>query len=508
MTAINQDTTTQVIDATPAAVAELDNPQAQPPVVSATPADLDAQAADAVVGDIALEDPLTTAVQPMYDAVRDQERMNVEIQNASGVADALQGMQAAMGGAFNREGVSRAETEALQVAIEALVFVTGIPTTTNLAFESHDRRRHDNAQLVMENLGDLVVQVIDAIARVIAGVMEWLKDFYMKLTSNAKQLRNKALAVRERLVRKSKYKFERPEDEHDAIKTGNADRLNDRDVNEDGQRSADDNDSSAKTTQPGRLAVLIGRNDKDLKLGPQFVGEFETYVNQVVAKKNVVWSLYNNIERQFDDLIKSAGDDEESFKAAANSFAKGLTFADHGLEKTKAVEVPEGMVALLDELPFGHMSVVHVKVQDLDRGWQLVGKTNMSVRRTPGQSDIGDEAQITPLKFAAATRVVDSVVKLAEAYIDEGIVKKQVDGLTKLMKDLRAESKKISKGEQARVLRHAAEAFTRMLTQGVAAKRSYDIKIGLGALAYVAQYGQNALGHKIERMAEEAAGAA
>ena len=408
-----------------------------------------AEFAESAESDIIEMDEANNNIQGLDDGMDEAEE----------TADTLDKMSESLGEAAEDGGISEPAAEAVRVAVEHLCARIGMPAGHRVmpSMESFgDRSSRVTATMeAMDGIKARAKSIWDAIVKVFNQAIDWVKDFFRKLTDSSLKLKKRAEKI----------------------------------ITEAGKMGSKVISSNAKIST-GSFAKQL-RIDNTLPVGVEFTKKFDTYTSDI-----------KDINTQFRAF-------SESGKTAISEIMGAVTKGDSLKEKIAAAAKKMGSGWDAPTSDNNDLKIDGMKLGEWDLGFG--GKSFYS--RVPSDESLNKaDANYAELLKNTKFTVADNSASKSEAELPKevmpldkeqiksvaGAIKtnmEQYKDLSKELKALEASRDSIRKGmdrvknvltEEDRTAARITKTYVSALTAGASSLRSYDIKTCKAALDYCA----------------------
>lgn len=378
---------------------------------------------------------------------------------AEETADTLDKMGESLGEAAEDGGISEPAAEAVRVAVEHLCARIGMPAGSRVmpSMENFgDRSSRVTATMeAMDGIKDRAKSIWEAIVKVFNQAIDWVKDFFRKLTDGSLKLKKRAETIAK-----------------------NAKALGSKTIKADGKVSA------------GGFAKQLAIDGK-APVGTAFAAVFETYTKKI--------SGINASQKSFSEKGKAAVKEvmatvttEGKVKEKANDFlkifelppnAKQSSNNDFKIDDTNLIEVDLG---LGNKSYYCRIPKPGSEAKEASAVTEALKNTKMFVADKTGATGLENlEKETTPLSKEDVISVADKVKTHMDLYKDFA---KEIKALEESRDSVRKGMDKLKNAfsEDDRTAARLTKVYISAATAGASALRSHDIKTCKAALDYCA----------------------
>ena len=408
-----------------------------------------AEFAESAESDIIEMDEANNNIQGLDDGMDEAEE----------TADTLDKMGESLGEAAEDGGISEPAAEAVRVAVEHLCARIGMPAGSRVmpSMESFgDRSSRVTATMeAMDGIKARAKSIWEAIVKVFNQAIDWVKDFFRKLTDGSLKLKKRA----EKII-------------------SEAGKLGSKTIKADAKIQAG---GFAKQLCVGTTVPAAG----------EFSKRFGEYVNSQKAVNGVMRGLSEKGKTAIGELMASVTKDED-LKAKVISTAKVISAASAGDTSSNTELAMDGMKLTEWKFRFGNKSFYArvPEASEVDKADANIGDLLKNTKFTVAANSEAKEEkdlpkEIAPLEKEQIKSVASDIKSHMDTYKD---FSKDIKALEDSRDSVRKGMDRVKNafGENDRTAARLAKTYVSALTAGASSLRSYDIKTCKAALDYCA----------------------
>ncbi|MDD2879675.1 MAG: hypothetical protein PHQ58_04495 [Rhodoferax sp.] len=406
-----------------------------------------AEFAESAESDIIEMDEANNNIQGLDDGMDEAEE----------TADTLDKMGESLGEAAEDGGISEPAAEAVRVAVEHLCARIGMPAGTRVmpSMESFGDRSSRVAATMeaMDGIKARAKSIWEAIVKVFNQAIDWVKDFFRKLTDGSLKLKKRAEKI----------------------------------ITETGKLGSKTIKADAKIAAGGFGKQLVV-GDK-IPEGSDFVSKVGEYSKTQKELNTKIKGMSDNGKNAVKDIM-SAVESGDALKEKIGKAAKTMLGMWTGKNSSNTELQIDGMQLGEYALIFGNKSFysrvpMHMETQKEDAAFEeMIKNTKFTVANSAGEKEAKELAkEITALQKEEIKSVATAIKANMELYKDYN---KEIKALEESRDSVRKGMDRVKNAfsESDRTAARIAKIYVSALTAGASSLRSYDIKTCKAALDY------------------------